>query len=199
MVVNGLNTKYASGSIIEGNSKARAQAGQSLLEFVLMLPVIFGLAKVIYRANMAIQQSIVNQQYARQQTLIITEHSPNYPPKFRMNRSPGSRQRLVDMKTNVLLVGVSENPFKEATGDQDPEAPMQLIARSPAAAGGKGPAAEEPSQRSWVRIRTTVALCTPSVVINTENGIVEAGPMNVVSGESSMYCHNPYNDGAAQP
>ncbi len=75
MVVNGLNTKYASGSIIEGNSKARAQAGQSLLEFVLMLPVIFGLANVIYRANMAIQQSIVNQQYARQQTLIITEHS----------------------------------------------------------------------------------------------------------------------------
>ena len=159
-----------------------------------MLPLLLGLAKVMYRANMAIQQSIVNQQFARQQTLILTGHSPYYPARIKGDGSPGPRAVLAEKQTNVLLVGVSENQFLQAESGQTPIASKQLIARTRGVAGGEGPAQEEPRERAWVRIRTTVALCTPSAVINSDSGIVEAGPLTAVSGQSSMYCHNPYND-----
>ena len=50
--------------------------GQSIVEFLVSLPLLVGLAVVLIRVNSAIQMSIVNQQYARAQTLNLTYNSP---------------------------------------------------------------------------------------------------------------------------
>jgi hypothetical protein len=51
------------------------EAGQSLLEFLLMFPMLLALVIVLIRVNTAIQISIVNQQYARAQTFVLTSNA----------------------------------------------------------------------------------------------------------------------------
>jgi len=46
-----------------------SERGQSVLEFVFMLPILLGLIVIMVRSNTVIQMSIVNQKYARAQAL----------------------------------------------------------------------------------------------------------------------------------
>ncbi|MEO5970142.1 MAG: hypothetical protein ABIQ95_09460, partial [Bdellovibrionia bacterium] len=50
--------------------------GQSVIEFIFMLPLLIGMSTLLVNINTAIQMGIVNQQYARFQTLFLTFNSP---------------------------------------------------------------------------------------------------------------------------
>ena len=153
----------------------QSQEGQSIVEFLVTLPLMIGLVVVMIRVNSAIQISIVNQQYARTQTLRLAYNSPFYPEKDK-------RSALIGSKMNQLIVGVSEN--QPTSGSFIPEASVQRVTRLPTAQGPDAPQ-EEPKQRAKVRIRDTVTLCTQSVVVKPGGG----GVTPLMNGES--YAANP--------
>src|SRR5688500_8394742 len=97
----------------------KEETGQSILEFLMMLPMLIGFCIMLMRVNMAIQISIVNQQYARAQTLFLTFNSPHYPSLERQV------QDLTPNSMNQMLLGVSDNV---AVAGYTPKAPVQLIA-----------------------------------------------------------------------
>ena len=136
------------------------EQGQSIVEFLISLPLLIGLALVMIKVNSAIQMSIVDQQYARAQVLNLTYNSPFYPTKDK-------RSVLIGSQMNQMIVGVSEN--LPGAGNFIPEASTQRITRLPKAPGPEAPQ-EEPKQRAKVRIRDTVTLCTQSVVIKPGGG-----------------------------
>jgi hypothetical protein len=105
---------------------AHGEQGQSLLEFLLMLPMMLGLIVIMSRVNTAIQASIVDQQYARMQTLWLTFNSPVYP-KLGLQAS-----ELNGKNYNQMMIGVSDN---EITSDSNqPIASTTMITRTPAQA-----------------------------------------------------------------
>src|SRR4051794_31601143 len=83
-----------------GNPKG--EEGQSMVEFLFMLPLLLGLAVLLVRISTAIQISIVDQQYARSQTLFLTYNSATYP---RLGLQVSMQQKGL----NQMVVGVSDN------------------------------------------------------------------------------------------
>src|SRR5262249_40646084 len=139
-------------------NKRHPERGQSILEFLLMLPLMVGLVVIMVRVNTAIQMSIVNQQYARAQALFLAINSPIYP-------SLGLQQsQLAGKGYNQMVIGVSENSYPlDRDANVPPKASTLNVTRDPRALDGRPQ--EEPPERAWVRIRDTVTLCTQSVVI----------------------------------
>jgi len=137
---------------------SRSNGGQSLIEFVFMLPVMFGMIFILIRVNSAIQVSIVNQKYSRQRLLELVGNSPHYPDVG---------QRLTEMVTNGInrmVVGVSEELIPDKAVDFTPSATTQVITAKKDSSGTASDAAqEEPDFRAKVRIRNTVELCTPTL------------------------------------
>src|SRR4051812_29317262 len=89
--------------------KQSSDSGQAMVEFLLLLPAIVVLIVVMVKVNMAIQVSIVNQQYARAQALWLAFNSPVYPEL---------RHRVKNFQTgnkmaNQMIIGVSQNSFPE--------------------------------------------------------------------------------------
>lgn len=139
------------------------ERGQSVLEFVLLLPLLLGLAALMLRMNQAIQVSIVNQKYARQQTLFLTMNNREYPALYQ--RVP----LLAEQGFNQMYLGVSDNAAPE-TGAYEPEATTARVSRKPGV--GSDATQEEPDERGKVRIRTSVALCTqPNVLVSRGRSI----------------------------
>jgi hypothetical protein len=159
-----------------GNLK---EDGQSIVEFLISLPLLVGLAVVLIRVNSAIQMSIVNQQYARAQVLNLAYNSPFYPEKSR-------RVILERSKMNQLILGVSENI--PGSGNFIPKASTQRVTRLPTLRGPEVPQ-EEPKQRANVRIRDTVTLCTQSFVYKPGGG----QPVPIMNGE--IYAPFPSSSG----
>lgn len=134
------------------------ERGQSIVEFALSLPLLLGLILVLIKINTAIQMSIVNQQHARAQALVLTYNSPVYPE---LKRRYARFQNLdKDLTTNHMVVGVSDNV--STSGDYAPRASVQVISRQPRP--DEGPIQSEPSDRKRVRIRSSVTICTQSNV-----------------------------------
>ena len=165
--------------LMDASKLKNSQEGQSIVEFLVTLPLMIGLVIVLIRVNSAIQISIVNQQYARAQTLNLAYNSPFYPEK-------NKRSALTGSKMNQMIVGVSEN--QPGGGGFVPEASTQRVTRLPTAQGPDAPQ-EEPNQRAKVRIRDTVTLCTQSVVIKPGGG----GATPLINGDS--YAANPAGSG----
>ncbi|MEK7689516.1 MAG: hypothetical protein AAB425_00690, partial [Bdellovibrionota bacterium] len=106
------------------------QEGQSVLEFLLMLPLMVGLSVMMVKVNSAIQVAINNQQYARAHALWLTFGSSVYPErKFRYNTDESPKDTFVGF--NQMVVGVSDNvaPDRESGDPYVPEATVQTIAR----------------------------------------------------------------------
>ena len=150
----------------------QCQKGQSVLEFLMLLPFIIGLVMVLIRINAAIQISIVNQQYSRAAVLQVVENNAFYPDLEKQEAA------ILGKRMNQMVVGVSENQ-PEASGDYSPEAVKQLISRSKKIKGGSEAPGEEPDKRSNVRVRNSVTLCTPTYYLTAEGtafrGIVKGG------------------------
>lgn len=140
------------------------EEGQSIIEFLLLLPLMVGLAMSLIWINTAIQISIVNQQYARAQTLFLAFNSPFYPEISR-------RSSLETSGINQMVIGVSDNPTSSDGLDNiEPEATVQSIATKSASAGASDANREYPNLRARVRIRNTVTLCTGPISLPFGNG-----------------------------
>lgn len=157
-------------------------SGQSVLEFVFMLPILIGLVVVMVRTNTVIQMSIVNQKYARAQALWLTFNSPYYPRlSFRKDGSPDDQ--FVQFGFNRMVIGMAEKPVEETGGKA--VASVQAVTRMGQTNSSDGPSQTEPLDRAQVRVRTTVALCTQANVIVTPQGIKPLTPGNF--GEQTVF------------
>jgi hypothetical protein len=146
------------------------EEGQSVLEFLLMLPMMIGLVMILVRVNTAIQISINDQQYARAHTLNLNFNSPVYPFIDLRERE------LVPFKYNHMLLGVANEEVKE---DPHPKATTHYVARRK---GVPDRDDKTPNERALVRVRDTVTLCTQANVVKAAGGEVpvlllqKAGP-----------------------
>lgn len=184
-----------------GKGRRRGEEGQSILEFLLMLPMMVGLVVILVKVNTTIQMSINNQQYARAQTLFMAYNSPVYPSLVQRESN------LIPKKYNQMVVGVSENSTDVAGNDILPKAATNYIARKKGA-----PDSEEKNppggRRALVRVRDTVTLCTQSSLVTSGGNLVPVlklapvgaddfradGPFNLGEGGSSSafsYCASP--------
>ena len=156
--------------------------GQSLVEVVLILPVMLGMFLMLLRVNGAIQVSIVNQKYARQRLFELMGNSPEYPD---LSKQP----TLIGNGDNRLVTGVSEESTLNGS-DFQVSAPTVLIARSRrAAAGGSNEAGAEPQRRARVRVRNTVEICTPLLVgLNGSNRVPLASALTEESYRQVRFC-----------
>ncbi len=175
----------------------RGREGQSILELLLMFPMMMGLAIVLIKVNTVIQFSIVNQQYARAQTLWLAFNHAWYPKTDK--REPFFAQRGY----NRMIVGVAENAAPEPDEPYVPEVSKHMIARTRALAGGEGSTQEEPAQRGFVHVRTTVAMCTPSTFVGSGSSrqsitvpkVAKAGvSRDPFDPKSFSYCVSPLDE-----
>lgn len=174
------------------NSLARDESGQSLLEFLLLLPMLMGSAMILIRLNTAIQMSIVDQKYARAQTLFLPHNSAIFPKIARQND-------MFSKGTNQMVLGVSDdNTAVASDGDgtvsatYHPTASTYRITRNVSSAGPDGPAQEEPASRGRVRIRNTISLCTHTIAMKSASGSALAqfdGDVKEVNdAKAFLYC-----------
>jgi hypothetical protein len=171
---------------------ANNEKGQSLLEFLLVLPLLLGLVALMTRVNSAIQASLVYQQYARAQTTWLTFNSPVYPA-LRLQYS-----ELNVKNYNQMTIGVSDNLI---TGDSNlPTATTANIARNQAVTnqGSNADQIDGPTSRAIVRVRNTVTMCTQTNVagsnpvlpiIVSANGVASVtGPYNLPESTKFNFC-----------
>lgn len=151
----------------------RREDGQSVLEFLFMLPVMVGLVMLMVRINTVIQVSIVNQQYSRAQATFLAFNNSVYPDlKLRY-------RQLVRKNYNQMMLGVSDNIVPADGSAYQPQATTQNIVRTRAlAAQGNNDPQSEPDPnsggtRALVRVRSTVSLCTQPNVLADGTPILE--------------------------
>lgn len=164
------------------------EKGQSVIEFVFMLPILVGLIVVMVRTNTVIQMSIVNQKYARAQALWLTFNSPYYPRlSFRKPKDTcgdfDSNDQFIRYGFNRMVIGMADQPVEDTGGKAD--AVTQYVARDNAQSGAEGPSQSEPLDRAKVRVRTTVALCTQTNAIVTSQGLCAVTANNI--GEKTVF------------
>lgn len=167
------------------------EKGQSMLEFVFMLPILVGLIVVMVRTNTVIQMSVVNQKYARAQALWLTFNSPYYPRlSFRKPKDScgdfDSNDQFIRYGYNRMVIGMADQPVEDTGGKAD--AVTQFVARDSAQAGVEGPSQSEPQDRAKVRVRTTVALCTQTNAIVTSQGLCSVTANNIVEATVFDFC-----------
>ena len=167
----------------KNQQRTLGEEGQSILEFCFMLPVMVGLAMILFRVNTTIQMSIVNQQYARAQALFLTFNHSIYP--YRDLRFA----QLTRKGYNQMVIGVSDNPA--AVGGYSPAASTFTISKQP---GGSEETRKEPERRSNVRVRTTVSICTQPNVIGPNQPILDPSTGLYALSESTKFdlCRSPY-------
>jgi competence protein ComGC len=138
--------------------------GQSVLEFLLVLPLMMAVILLIIRSNTAIQMSIVDQKYAREQVMFLAGNSPEYPLRA------GIVKDLASRGMNQLVVGVSEDKPSDGEGGDgsDTKASTYYIGRRPGGMSEQQDAGDDITRRVTIRIRNTVTLCLPQVAIGTK-------------------------------
>ncbi len=164
------------------------ERGQSILEFVFLLPIMIGIVVIMIKVNSAIQMSIVNQQYARAQALFLTYNSATYP-ELRFRADEGTME---DKGYSQMIIGVSDNL---ATGGSDysPRASTQNVLRTAdQPVGNDDPRFEASRLRGVVRIRNTVTLCTQTNSYPSNGGFVPA--YRIREGVVPQYCRSPFNE-----
>jgi hypothetical protein len=177
------------------------EGGQSVIELLVMLPLLLALTLLVVKINTAIQISIVNQKYARGRTLFLAHNSPVYPSRFKGNGT-GNGLAVTELEEkgyNRMVVGVSANPISEEEGSTTPVATTFMVARSRNTATGSNEDKAEPDRRSLVRVRTTVALCTPSWVVQGGNNFVPTRIAQDTFGSNFSpaayaYCRSPRDE-----
>ncbi len=133
------------------SSTTAAERGQSLLEFVLLLPVMVGMLILMVRISSSVQVSIVNQKYSRLRIFEFTDNAPYYP------KIDFFRRFFLEQNANRMVIGVSDQPV---SGESvEPDASTVKI-NSSRQVVGSNEARAEPDLRSEVRVRNTVEICT---------------------------------------
>lgn len=169
----------------EKPDEANGEAGQSVIEFLLMFPLLVGIAVLLVRMNMAIQVSIVNQKYTRAQTFFLAFNSPYFP-------SIAQREGGV----NQITMGISDEVVPSDTADFQPGATRVMISRSRKLAGAEPPAQNEPAQTGFVRVRNTMTMCSQSNLIDVGGTLDKANEKTIRQGvnpKGFAYCRGPYD------
>lgn len=148
------------------------ESGQSILEFLLMLPMMVGLVLILLRVNQAIQVSIVNQQYSRMHALWLNFNSPVYP------QLALKEPHLTTQLDNQMVIGVSDNIAPTDGTRFQPVASTSYVARK---RGISDQDDQSVTKRANVRIRDTVTICTQSNVVVGKSGLVPVLPMDPVA------------------
>ena len=162
------------------------ERGQSVLEFLIMVPLLLGFVIFLVRTNTVIQMAIVDQQYARAQTLFLAFNSPMYP----------NRVRQLDLgaaRIDQMTLGVSENdPGGAGDVPYIPQASTYGITRTKNRQIAEDVLAQTtPAKRTLVRVRNTTTLCTPSLYANLSTGpitLVDHRLNEVTSSQVFDYC-----------
>jgi hypothetical protein len=157
--------------VVENFIFDESEDGQSVVEFLLLLPMLVGMTLILIKTNTAIQISIINQQYSRAHTLFITFNNPFYPLINRQNE-------FAENSMNQIVIGVSNQSLSEDATTYNPKATVQSISRSKKVAGSNA-TGEEPSLRSDVRVRNTVTLCTQTLYVKSGG---KTAPLNSYVG-----------------
>lgn len=180
--------------VVKSRSQVQTNSGQSVLEFLLLLPVLVGFVVVLVRVNTAMQISIVNQQYSRAHTLWLAFNSSIYPQFSQRDIN------FISKNYNRIVIGVAENssPDEEDLSYR-PVAMTQKITRKPKPGKDDSAVQQETDFRTEVRVRNTVTLCTQSNVIIGEGRSVPLTPENLrkfgegqnKSASLFQYCRSP--------
>jgi hypothetical protein len=162
---------------------AKDESGQSIIEFLILLPLMVGIVVLMIRVNTTIQISIVNQQYARAHTHWLTFNSPIYP-EIKYRKRP----------YNQMIIGVSSNTNPaDDEFEYQPEVNVQKIARD-SRKGIQSPKEDprEVTERTDVRVRTSVALCTQSNAMDSGGGVMSKLNLDgVKNAQVFAYCQPP--------
>ncbi|MGZ3697260.1 MAG: hypothetical protein ACXWPM_02890 [Bdellovibrionota bacterium] len=172
------------------------ERGQSILEFLILLPALVGMVVLLIRTNSAIQMSIVDQQYARAQALWLAFNSPTYP-ELRLRVGAFFKQGY-----NQMVIGVSDNVAPAPDEDEYiPHSSEQNIASKKAALGEDTD--KDAKKRAHVRIRDTVAICTqtnvagpglPLLDVSNQGGVFVATTKWSISETPTQFdfCGSPF-------
>lgn len=169
-------------------SRVNSESGQSMIELLFLVPFCLGILFLMIRANSAVQTSIVNQQYARAQTLFLTYGSPVYP-------RTGFQSVMTSGGFNQMVIGVADNLFDS---DEDnfydqrvrPQATVRTIVPRNKPRGSTEPQSE-PRERTDVRVRTTVTLCTQPNFIPSNGSNLPINSTNLSLNSRFDYCRGP--------
>jgi hypothetical protein len=182
--------------VVNQMKKKTKEEGQSVVEFLLILPLLVGLVMLLIKVNTAIQLSIVNQQYSRAHIHWLAFNSAFFP-------QIGHRKvNFVPKGYNRMVIGVSDNKAGSSETDTyEPEASTQSVVRSGKAPQRDGSSKEELNSRARVRIRNTISLCTQSnVIASGGGGTSEMSSKNLINaGEGPRanifrYCRGPLDE-----
>lgn len=153
--------------------------GQGVVEFLFVLPVILLMSMFLVRTNTVIQMSIVNQKYARAQNLFLTYNSAEYPDLARRVAQPNKEHQTVLVASNPAprdgaggegrVFFASTFKIKPGKGGYFESFKRDSGPDSGAERGIAGRAEGEDAEgqrdivreRTFVRVRNTVTLCTP--------------------------------------
>lgn len=176
-----------------GSGLATGEEGQSVLEFLYLLPLLVALTMLMIRVNTAIQMDIVNEQWVREMALYISGNGANYP------RRPGIIDQLAPLGYNQLVIGMASTYVSSSDGEGDGsngavDAPVYNIAGSKIL--GSDAPQEEPDNRSRIRIRSTVTLCLPlitvgsSPVFNNSSGTLAYNLPDSPAAYANVFCQS---------
>ncbi len=137
------------------NNKKRlrkGEAGQALIEFILLIPIVLLFVWYLVHVNVAINKSIVGQKHTRSQLFL----------KMFNHRSGPMLSEFQQTKRSHFYIGVSDTVV---SGEGRFQAPTEMIGVGPSPKLSKNmndepgePAANSPRQR--VRVRTVFGICT---------------------------------------
>jgi hypothetical protein len=159
--------------------------GQSVLEFLFMLPIMVGITMMMVRVNSAIQISIVNQKYARAQALFLTYHSPIFPAlRFQLSSQV--------LQSNQVIMGVADNiPDSDSLDGYIPKPSKQILVRPNSSVPFvENPNEQESRLRAEVRVKTTVALCSQNNVVSINGEFKAAITENMVENVGFSFCRS---------
>ena len=141
------------------------QAGQTMLELVLLIPFLFMFVTVLFKVMLAVQMAINNAQIARSQLFVLTKNSSDYP-RLQLRYSP---IMFIAAKQDRMILGVADiNSMKDGV-TVDPIPQVQKIGRTNATVKGSSDNGEV-KKRTELRVRDTAAICTQlNAVPNVSN------------------------------
>lgn len=139
--------------------RMRDESGQSILEVVFILPFLFLFVGLLYKVNLAVQMSINNTQYARNQIYVLASNSPEYP-RYQIRFQWGL---FGQNNQDRMVLGVADpKAISQAAANDSSIEPMpqttKINRRGTTVRGSEDRG--EVNLRNEIRIRNTAAICT---------------------------------------
>jgi hypothetical protein len=135
--------------------KLSDEQGQTILELVFLLPILFTFSIVLFKMMLAVQMAINNTQFARSQVYMLTANSPEYP-RIQLRNGP---KIFTSAKQDRMVLGVAEIDSLDNDGNIEPNPQTQKIAAGKNSAKGSSDRGEV-TRRTELRVRDTSAICT---------------------------------------